>query len=197
MHHLGINMGDELVAARDFNPKGLFENVQFMRLNNQILQKADGSWHNPPKREQIKAVKFSPLTVQSFLKKQVKPIWGLKDPRTLLTFEFLYPYFQEISADITYIFVHRAYQSSVKSLAHRDHISDKRADKILSQYSDNFNYFRHHFGIQENQIIDVHFEDVVKDPTTFVQQLNKKIGRVPNNRIENVKSFIDKKLKKF
>ncbi|OIJ10625.1 hypothetical protein BKP37_17850 [Anaerobacillus alkalilacustris] len=197
MHHLGINMGDELIRARDFNPKGLFENVHFMRLNHQILRKAGGSWHKPPTKEAIKSVSFNPRTIRFFFKEQVKPVWGLKDPRLLITYEYLQPYFQEISSDITYVFVHRPYQSSVKSLAHRDRISQSKADKILSRYYENFKLFRGGFGIPENDIIDVYFEDLVKDPNPFVYQLNEKIGQHPTHRIENVQSFIDKKLKKF
>lgn len=196
MHQLGIHMGEKLLPATPNNQKGHFENSEFVNLNQEILRSIQSTWNRPPSREKILNAKIPVAKVQSFLQKNRKPIWGLKDPRTLLTFEFWKPYFEEV-ADITYVFVHRPFDASVRSLASRDRNGIGNAIQILTPYLKNLYHYRHAFGLPAEKIIDVYYLDLLNNPEPFVKKLNEKVGNPPDYKLNEVLSFLDIRLKKF
>ncbi len=55
----------------------------------------------------------------SFLEHARRPAWGVKDPRLLLTFDLWRPYFEALP-QTTYVFIHRPFAASVRSLPFRD-----------------------------------------------------------------------------
>jgi hypothetical protein len=196
MHHLGIHMGDRLIQGTVHNPKGHFENIEFVKMNQDILRSVNGSWNRPPSHEKIVATSFPPINIRNFIAKNMKPVWGLKDPRTLITFEVWKPYLEEV-ADIIYVFVHRPFIESVHSLIHRDRCSMQKALQILTPYMKYLFHYRHNYGIPSENIIDVYFEDIIDNPEPFVRIFNEKIGNPPENQLHTVKEFLDKKLKNF
>ncbi|MDR6999848.1 sulfotransferase family protein [Neobacillus niacini] len=196
MHLLGINMGDKLLPATRFNPKGHYENIEFFQINQEILQSVNASWNKPPSREKIKAANFPSHKIQTFLKSNMKPIWGLKDPRTLLTIELWKPYLEQDN-EITYVFVHRPFDASVNSMVHRDKIGIGNATQILTPYLKNLYHYRHTYGIPSEKIIDVYYQDILIDPEPFVRKVNIKIGNPPDHNLDKVKGFLNQDLKKF
>ncbi|PWW31923.1 hypothetical protein DFO73_101181 [Cytobacillus oceanisediminis] len=196
MQNLGIHMGDKLLPASRHNPKGHFENLEYFQINQDLLRSVKSAWNRPPSRERIKSAKIPDTKIREFLKKQVKPVWGLKDPRTLLTFEIWKPYLEEVS-EITYVFVHRPLEASVRSLAHRDRISISNASQILTTYLINLYYYRHTFSLPPENIIDVYYQDIIHTPEPFVSKFNEKIGNPRAHNLDRVKEFLDIKLKKF
>jgi hypothetical protein len=196
MHLLGIHMGDRLLQATKHNQKGHFENVEFVQLNQEILISVNSTWNKPPSQEKIAETKLSVAKIRTFIERNMKPIWGLKDPRTLLTFELLKPYLEEV-ANITYVFVHRPFESSVRSLANRDRNTIGSANLILTPYLKNLYHYRHNYGLPPENIIDVSYQDILNNPEAFVRQINEKNGNPPDHRLKEVKEFIDKKLQTF
>jgi hypothetical protein len=69
-----------------YNLRGNRENPDVMRLNEDILEHSGGSWHAPPP-----AVQWGPGHVErarGILGEYAeRPLWGFKDPRTLLTLD--------------------------------------------------------------------------------------------------------------
>ncbi|WP_264739375.1 sulfotransferase [Cytobacillus firmus] len=196
MHHLGIHMGTNLIASSPYNRKGHFENIGFRNINDEILQTVKSSWNNPPSSKKIKASNFTISKMRTFLSENVKPVWGLKDPRTLLTFEVWKPVLEEV-ADITYVFIHRPFEASVRSMANRDRKGIENASQILTPYLKNLYHYRHTYGLPAENIIDIHFEDMLKNPEPFVRKFNEKIGNSPGYNLKEVEKFLDKGLKNF
>jgi hypothetical protein len=196
MHLLGIHMGDRLLQATKHNQKGHYENIDFLQLNQEILKSVRSTWNKPPSQELIAKTKFSVAKIQAFIDKNKKPIWGLKDPRTLLTFELWKPYLEEAS-DITYVFVHRPFDASVQSLANRDRNTIGAANQILIPYLKNLYHYRHNFSLPPENIIDVYYADFLNNPEPFVKKINEKVGNPPEYRLTEVETFLDKKLKTF
>lgn len=71
------------------NQKGNRENPEIMGLNESVISYNQGSWDNPPL-----AIKWNDALAKQrddilndFYASQ-KPVWGFKDPRTLITLEF-------------------------------------------------------------------------------------------------------------
>lgn len=196
MQHLGIHMGDKLLPASKHNQKGHFENVEFVQMNQEILRSVNSLWNKPPSREKIAVSKFPVAKIRSFLKQHVKPVWGLKDPRTLLTFEIWKPFFEEV-ADITYVFVHRPFEASVRSLAHRDRYGIGTATQILTPYLKNLYHYRHNFGLPSEKIVDVNYQEILHNPEPLIRRLNEINGNPPDHRLGEAQEFLDNSLKKF
>lgn len=196
MHHLGIHMGDLLGVPVPSNPKGHFESIPFWEMNQEILRSLGCTSFQPPLRETIRQSDFPEDNIRRFLASQIKPVWGLKDPVTVITFEIWRPYLEEV-ADITYVFVRRSFEASVRSLAYRDHLSLEEANRILTLYLNNLNYYRHLLSQENQDIIDVSFEDLLNNPELFVAKCNVRIGQNPDHHLDIVKDLLDKSFVRF
>ncbi|MDA2267018.1 sulfotransferase family protein [Bacillus cereus] len=196
LHTLGIHMGDYLLKPSVTNPKGYFENIHFVNLNDQILNLVNTTWDNPPIRENTKYPIELLQDIISFINTQTKPVWGLKDPRICLTFD-IWKTPLECLADVTYIFSWRPLQESVLSLIHRDKINKQRAFDILNQYHKNLIFYRQQLEYENKDIIDIHFHELLENPKKFVKQINIRMDRKENYNIDKVISFLDGKLKHY
>ena len=94
LHRSGLDLGPEnnLMPAAADNPDGFWENLSFVRLNDEILNAIGAAWDLPPwQKETFKGASLQPmrakaqLLIESF---QDKPVWGWKDPRNSLTLPF-------------------------------------------------------------------------------------------------------------
>ncbi|AAT59871.1 MULTISPECIES: sulfotransferase family protein [Bacillus cereus group] len=193
---LGIHMGDSLLKPSSTNPKGYFENVDFVYLNDKILNSIGAAWDNPPKREELRCSTEISSDTFSFLSKHIKPLWGLKDPRMILTFDIWKPCLNQLE-DITYIFTWRPIQESVSSLVNRNKIEEQTATSILTRYHENLLYYRNLLEQENKDIIDIHFDKLLESPEKFVKEINYRIGNKNHNNLDKVKNFLDKKLKHF
>ena len=106
------------------------------------------TWYAPRLRREILTSKSqlteSKLLLEQYInlfRKKKKTIWGLKDPRMLLTLDVWKSYLEKFSK-VTYIFVNRPLEESVKSLSYRDNINLNQATKILNIYYKNLIYYR-------------------------------------------------------
>lgn len=95
---LGINIGGELVPADRFNPRGYFEDIDFLEFQRRVLQLCcdpnDPGWHdwgwtvnetlNPELFYQYQT------EAEALLSQRIsrQNIWGWKDPRTTLMLDF-------------------------------------------------------------------------------------------------------------
>lgn len=121
---LGAYLGPEthLMKPNADNPKGFWEHQLITNLNNDILERLGGSWHEPPEfpvgwegdpkladlRERARA-----LIAEDFAGKDV---WGWKDPRTCLTL----PFWKRIVPAIRYVVIIRNPVAVARSLQRRD-----------------------------------------------------------------------------
>jgi hypothetical protein len=189
-------MGELLIGSSDANPKGHFENSNLVELNDKILESVNGDWATPPTRTSILSSQFPKDQIRSFLINQIKPVWGLKDPRTTLTFDIWKPYLEEF-ANITFIFVWRPIEESINSLVFRDGFDLNTASTILGAYHANLKQFRCELEQEKKDIIDIYFSDLLKNPEEFVKEINVRINKKNDQHIKFVREFLDRKLKHF
>ena len=90
LHHLGIHMGDDLIGPGHGNPKGHFEDREFVELHDRII----GDWKKPALRVAPYWTEYKALIAR---RNQAHRVWGVKDPR--LTFAF--PAFEEVCQEQT------------------------------------------------------------------------------------------------
>lgn len=81
-----ISMGRILKGAKPGSEYGLYENANLLKLNNEILKNAGGSWKQPPTENAI-LESGSKLPIAQTIKEESKgfEFWGWKDPRNVLT----------------------------------------------------------------------------------------------------------------
>jgi hypothetical protein len=81
----GLFLGETNTRA-PWNQRGNRENLDVMKLQEDILEQSGGSWDSPPPVVEWKAAHFE--TARELLAAHAgNPVWGFKDPRTVLTFD--------------------------------------------------------------------------------------------------------------
>jgi hypothetical protein len=94
LQQAGLNLGDEadLMPPATENPEGFYEHLQFVRLNDEVLNVAGAGWDCPP----AAGFNWDDSALDTFrarARRLAVPLaerapWGWKDPRTSLTLPF-------------------------------------------------------------------------------------------------------------
>lgn len=90
----GLYLGPEsaLMPPAEENPEGFFEHLEFVRLNDEILNAAGAGWDCPPDAEfrwenhELDGLRERAIALASTIDDRTP--WGWKDPRTTLTLPF-------------------------------------------------------------------------------------------------------------
>jgi hypothetical protein len=94
LQQAGLHLGDEtdLMPAADENPEGFYEHLEFVRLNDEVLNAAGAGWDCPPAAgfdwdgDALDPFRARAQRLAAPLAE--RPPWGWKDPRTSLTLPF-------------------------------------------------------------------------------------------------------------
>lgn len=89
-----ISMGTTMLETQPCNPNGFYENKYFVEMNEILLANAGGTWDHPPKRTDIIVANVHMKeSIKALVRReQCRPIWGWKDPRTVLTIDLYMPF---------------------------------------------------------------------------------------------------------
>ena len=120
LSHMGVTMLlEDTRHADQWNEDGYFEDVEFVSLNEALLNLAGGSWIVPPPAGRIWDVADALQDViQSAIDKRAGlHQWGFKDPRTALTAHCYWPFLA--GADPHFVHVARDRAAVVDSLLRR------------------------------------------------------------------------------
>lgn len=125
--------GNNLISGLRDNPKGHFEDREFVNINDYILRKNGGSWRNPP--AEITAVPVSRM--RKFLEKWPtdRPV-VLKDPRACFTIGAWRQLIHDRNLHV--VFVMRSMYEIADSLAVRNRMSHHEALSLVRKYGDAF-----------------------------------------------------------
>jgi hypothetical protein len=124
LFHCGLQVGEKLVGAGDGNEEGHYEDIEFLRMHEEIFAAngypTTGLIHN--KQIHVSEYQLEKLKAILKVKEQHFDQWGWKEPRTCL---FLDTYAQ-LLPDAKYLVIMRDHASVVNSLLKRDFdITDK------------------------------------------------------------------------
>lgn len=117
LQRAGIAIGDRLEKATEYNPKGHFEDLDFMELHRSVLDDVQqssiyrvGAHEKMPIDEQFRerAQRLVELRVD-------QSVWGWKDPRTTLFLDF----YRELLPEARFVFIYRSAQLVMQSLRRR------------------------------------------------------------------------------
>lgn len=89
---LGVDMGDTSWLPGDgFNPRGYFEDGAIAHLNERLLDRAGGSWTDPPEPGRLEDPGELGDDIRRLARRDA-PLWGWKDPRTDFTVHLWLPH---------------------------------------------------------------------------------------------------------
>jgi hypothetical protein len=123
---LGVNLGNNLYPAEIDNPKGFWEDNEFLAINEQLLASIGSTsdqlglmnWKTlmQPNIEPIR-LRAENLVREKCVKNS---IWAFKDPRTARLLDFWQAVFEAVDCDVHYIISSRNPMSIVESLRKRN-----------------------------------------------------------------------------
>lgn len=123
LHEAGVHMGDDLLSGLPDNPEGHFEDMDFLRRNVELL---DGNIWNDVDRPLLD------LDTGDLIRaKDNKPLWGWKDPRTVLTIDKYYDHLE----DPIIVGLFRKPEHVASSMAKRGDISEADALALAKAYN--------------------------------------------------------------
>lgn len=173
LEKLGVNMGEEKLGASSSNPLGHFEDVNFVNINNRILEDAGGSWDKPPEEESISNLEIKYREdIKRILDEKYKAydIWGWKDPRTSLTIKLYHPFLENVK----YIYCLRDENEVANSLSKRDKMPIEDGINLKKIYDKRIEEFLK--NIDKNSYKTFYYEDIVKNPEKNIEDLINFLG---------------------
>ncbi len=184
---LGVDMGRELMPPNRGNPSGYYENVEFVRLNREILgQKGNVVLPLPSQADIIKQKnKFSSRIKDLVEQSQTSPLWGFKDPRASLTIGLFLPYL----VNPYFIVCQRQPLAVAKSLKKRDGLDIEVGLKICAEYNRRLNkFFAQNPGLKKMFIA---YEQAVAEPFKTARALADFLGLAADDKtIRQAAQFI-------
>lgn len=184
-HHLGVNMGEDLMNGKPDNPFGHYEDKEFVGLNENILKECGSSWDVPPSRNQLFYLNNKFSNEMEVLIGKRTGTWGWKDPRTCLTINL---YFQKLKNPY-FIICEREKDDIAKSLKVRNRIPLWAGKKLAQIYERRIIDFLTEYSICK--VLKVRYETLKHNPHQIVCELDKFLGM--NNseaKIGNVATLV-------
>ncbi|MEM7165652.1 MAG: sulfotransferase [Planctomycetota bacterium] len=117
LQEAGVAMGQVLEAASSFNPKGHFEDRDFMELHREALGGGDGELlYTATAEQELTLTEPLQQRAREYVQQRADlPLWGFKDPRTTL---FLNDW-RQLLPEARFVFVYRSPEFVVNSLRRR------------------------------------------------------------------------------
>jgi GT2 family glycosyltransferase len=122
LHHCGLYLGREkdLMPPAADNPDGFWENLRFVKLNDELLSAVGAAWDLPPFHHEdfgsrsVETIRYKArLLLEEF---DSNPVWGWKDPRNCLTLRF----WQKLVPSLKTIIIVRNPLEATASMHHRN-----------------------------------------------------------------------------
>lgn len=123
LHEAGVHMGDNLLSGLPDNPEGHFEDMDFLAKNVELL--GGDFWRDVDRPLQ------DADTGELVRSKDCRPLWGWKDPRTVMTID---RYFGHL-ADPIIVALFRKPELVGKSLARRGDMSEAEGADLARAYN--------------------------------------------------------------
>ena len=119
---VGVQLGDSLHQADIDNPKGFWEDIDFLDINESLLAHIGSAYtrvglidRKIPNTREIESLRLkAEQLVREKCNKNI--VWGFKDPRTARLLHFWQPIFEGVGCDVGYVIASRNPISVVESL---------------------------------------------------------------------------------
>ncbi len=188
MELVGYELGDNLMPEREDNPKGFFEDVDYVELNDDLLRVSSSTWDTPQLTAASREIASKRLIKRAdkFLKDKFKDRQklALKDPRACLLLPFWQKRFEANDIEVSYVVVHRDPAQVAASLARRNGIS-LRHGLLLG-----FIYLREIMAFVGADAFVINYAAFMQNPTDQITRLAAHVDASVDEAAVN--AFIDK-----
>jgi len=184
----GLYLGNNLLLPRKDNPKGFFEDLEFLAINREMFalnSNGGGGGQKPPK--EIKVLPDKLITqMKQFIDNWPKnKIVGWKDPRACITIRIWKKFIEPEKLKV--VIVRRPYSEIANSLNTRHNMNKITGLKLCKIY-----YHAIDENLSEIDYVNTFYHNYFKDWIRELKMVSDFIGlEIPKNKIE---SFIDIKL---
>jgi|TARA_Y100000588_G_scaffold359415_1_gene418401 hypothetical protein len=192
LSRLGVFMGKNLHGPKKgVNEKGFGENVSLVDLNEKILHSVGSSWHDPlflikSKRDISKFKSLGLSLIDSEYSDSL--LWGMKDPRVSLLFDFWLDIFEESSSKLFFIHMIRDPREVAESLRVRNGFSYDYSFLLWIIYNYKISIKKHSI-----HCLTVDFSELISRNVAVSSEISEFL-EVDTNEVLQSSSFIDKKL---
>lgn len=169
---LGVDLGKNLMPPGPDNPKGYYEDLEFHRLNDEMLQAAGHRWNHVGA---LAAGRLETMDGGSFFRRAAELVSaragagsprGLKDPRACLLLPFWKRVFDAAGVRARYVVVFRHPASVAASLMRRDGASEVRCAYLWVTYNA---AILAEVGAEESLAVD--YDDLLREPGNQIGRL--------------------------
>ena len=196
----GVDLGQNLLPANEYNPKGYFEDNQLVDLNDNILRKSGSLWSALQflEPEDLLGARFEKEQneAREFLKgklAQGTPI-GLKDPRLCRTLPLWQKIFEELGLRVGYLLAYRSPDEVAASLKKRDDFSIEYGENLWASYQ--MDVLRH---LNSKKWLVIKYENLLKKPRRELRRVAEFLGAEwhpeDSKSLEYQKRFLDSSLR--
>ena len=196
LHYLGVEMGTDMMPARDENPKGFFENQRVYELNEAILTENGSAWDDIGPEFEIGLVP----DFERYVRKAIAVVkdqfsysrtFAIKDPRLCRLFPVWRRALEELGIDIAVVVPYRNPLEIASSLKRRNGFSLEKsillwADHVLDaeRHSRSLNRFF------------ISFDRLLANDKRTIQSLCDALSlKLTTDRRKNISAFLDRKLR--
>jgi hypothetical protein len=136
LHHLGVSLGDRLMAATPDNPRGYWEHRDVVAVHERLMATLGRGWDDirslPAGFETSEPAIDASRELMAIVARDFTgaPLWGLKDPRLCRLLPLWQALFDDLHIRPRFILALRHPRDVVASLAARDSISPARAELL-------------------------------------------------------------------
>jgi glycosyltransferase involved in cell wall biosynthesis len=180
---LTVNMGQRLVAPDKGNPRGYFEDVDFLEFQRRVLSECcpadDGGhpewgWTESEQLKRNRLIDFKPCaTTLLAARAEKRGLWGWKDPRTSLLLDFWDPLLE----DAYYIFVYRFPWDVADSMQRLgEHVFLRNPDYAYRIWSFYNGHLRDFFLKNSRRCLLLSINALKQNPDRLVDLLHQKLG---------------------
>ena len=135
---MGLYLGpeDNMRKPRKWNPRGYWEHQPIIDINDAILARFEGSWHEPPcfpsGWERSSELEDLRQTARNYLHQNFSNAssWGWKEPRTCLTL----PFWKQFLPSLSYLICLRSPVEVAQSLRRRNRYSMQKGIHLWMVY---------------------------------------------------------------
>ena len=180
----GLYLGDNLLKNLSDNPKGHYEDRNFMRINAEILEANNGAWGIPPKK-----IIDVPGKLQNQMRAFVN-MWpgdrivGWKDPRACLTLQLWKKYIEP--EELRVVLVLRPIQEIALSLKKRNKFSIPKGLSLAKFYLK-----KAYENLGELTYIETRYREYFRDWRSELGKITAFLGlKIPANSY-GIEEFID------
>jgi hypothetical protein len=164
---LGVHLGNNLLGASFANPKGHYEDQDFLQLNKKILWNAKGEWDSPPDNRQLlnSWSRYKDEASSIIEKKCANEIWGWKEPRTSLMLHL----YSEILKTFTVMYCRRDADDVASSLRKRNHFKMSYSKALKREYDQRIENF-----LAKNPsfpVMRIDYSELLLDPNSVARNI--------------------------